>query len=109
MSNADAGADRVILRVTRGDPASGAYEQTFSIRYEEGMTLLDALTRIRDDVDPSLAVRWSCRANACKECSASMNGKIGFLCTTRATPNVETEIRPLPKPRWIRDLVTELS
>jgi succinate dehydrogenase/fumarate reductase-like Fe-S protein len=53
-------------------------------------------------------VRFSCKANACKECSAVIDGKPGFLCAQRAVPGATTRIGPLPKPRLIRDLVTEL-
>jgi succinate dehydrogenase/fumarate reductase-like Fe-S protein len=99
----------VALRVVRGTPATGARIQDYTVPYEAGMTLLDALIWVRQNVDPTLAVRYSCRANACKECSASMDGRPGYLCATRATEDGTVDIAPLPKPRWIRDLVTEVQ
>lgn len=97
------------LAVTRGAPGEERTVREYEIPFEPGMTLLDALLRVRCDEDPSLAVRWSCRANACKECSALIDGKPDYLCTRRAVAGATVRLDPLPKPRWIRDLVTELA
>jgi succinate dehydrogenase/fumarate reductase-like Fe-S protein len=97
------------LIVTRGEPGNDPDARTYTVPFEAGLTLLDALIWIRQNVDPSLAVRYSCRANACKECSAMIDGKPDYLCTRRAGEGANVRIEPLRKPRWIRDLVTELS
>jgi len=97
------------LAVTRGRPGEQATVQEYTIPFEPGLTLLDALIWVRENVDPTLAVRFSCRANACKECSAMIDGKPDYLCTRRAVEGATVRIEPLRKPRWIRDLVTELS
>ncbi len=98
-----------MLAVTRGRPGEQATVQEYTIPFEPGLTLLDALIWVRENVDPTLAVRFSCRANACKECSAMIDGKPDYLCTRRAVEGATVRIEPLRKPRWIRDLVTELS
>lgn len=97
------------LAVTRGRPGEQPTVQEYTIPFEPGLTLLDALIWVRENVDPTLAVRFSCRANACKECSAMIDGKPDYLCTRRAVEGATVRIEPLRKPRWIRDLVTELS
>jgi succinate dehydrogenase/fumarate reductase-like Fe-S protein len=97
------------LAVTRGQPGSEPTVVEYIVPFEPGLTLLDALLWIRGAVDPALAVRYSCRANACKECSAMIDGKADYLCTRRTVENETARIEPLKKPRWIRDLVTELS
>ena len=96
------------LAITRQVPGGEAVVEEHEIPYHDGLTLLDAIIWIRRHQDPSLAVRYSCKANACKECSATIDGKPGFLCALRATPDATTRIEPLKKPRLIRDLVTEL-
>lgn len=96
------------LRVTRGDPSSGARIEEFDVPFDPRQSLLDALLWVREHVDPSLAVRYSCHANACKECSALIDGKPDYLCCTRATAAV-VELAPLKKRRWYRDLVSELD
>ena len=96
------------LRVTRGGPVGPARVEEYDVPYDDALTLLDALIWVRRHRDPSLAVRFSCKANACKECSATIDGKPGYLCAERARPDATTVIEPLRKPRLIRDLVTEL-
>jgi succinate dehydrogenase/fumarate reductase-like Fe-S protein len=96
------------LAITRASAGGEPHVETFDIPYEDGLTLLDAIIWIRRHRDPSLAVRFSCKANACKECSATIDGKPGFLCAQLAVPAGTTRIEPLKKPRLIRDLVTEL-
>ena len=96
------------LAIVRGDSRDDAHVETFEVPCDEGLTLLDAIIWIRRNVDPSLAVRFSCKANACKECSAVIDGRPGYLCAQRAVPGATTRIEPLVKPKLIRDLVTEL-
>lgn len=102
-------AKTTTLAITRGEPGAAPSVEEYTIPFEPGLTLLDALIWVREHVDPSVAVRYSCRANACKECSAMIDGEPGYLCTRRAAAGETVRIEPLRKPRWIRDLVTELS
>ena len=44
--------------------------------------LLDALVRIKNDVDDSLALRRSCREGVCGLDAMNINGKNGLACTT---------------------------
>jgi succinate dehydrogenase/fumarate reductase-like Fe-S protein len=96
------------LAITHGSPGGEPRVEEHVVPYTDGLTLLDAILWIRRHQDSSLAVRFSCKANACKECSATIDGKPGFLCAQRAVPSATTRIEPLKKPRLIRDLVTEL-
>jgi succinate dehydrogenase/fumarate reductase-like Fe-S protein len=100
--------ETTILAITRGTAAGETHVEEHVVPYEDGLTLLDAIIWIRRHTDPSIAVRFSCKANACKECSATIDGKPGFLCAQRAPAGGTTRIEPLKKPRHIRDLVTEL-
>ena len=100
----------VHLQVTRGDPEQGPQVAEYEVPWEDGMSLLDALHRVREEVDPSLAVRFSCRsANACKECTAQVDGRAAYLCVTRARPDARVRIEPLPRRPWVRDLAVELE
>ena len=96
------------LAITRASPGGETRVEEHDVPYEDGLTLLDAIIWVRRHRDPSLAVRFSCKANACKECSATIDGQPGFLCAQRAVAGVTMRIEPLKKPRLIRDLVTEL-
>ncbi|MBW4084575.1 2Fe-2S iron-sulfur cluster-binding protein [Paenibacillus sp. S150] len=100
----------VTLNVVRGDAGSGTVLVPYEVPYRDGMSLLDAVFWIREHKDPSFSVRYSCRsANACKECSAIVDGKAGFLCSIRAVENSEVKIEPLTGRPWIKDLATALE
>jgi succinate dehydrogenase/fumarate reductase-like Fe-S protein len=100
----------VTLQVVRGEVGTEAVEVQYEVPYRDGMSLLDAIFWIREHQDPSLAVRYSCRsANACKECSAIVDGKAGYLCSIRAQPGSEVHIQPLTGRAWIKDLATSLE
>jgi succinate dehydrogenase/fumarate reductase-like Fe-S protein len=101
-------AQTTTLAITRGGAGTEPHVEEYTVPYHDGLTLLEAILQVRRTDDPSIAVRYSCKANACKECSATIDGKPGFLCAIRAKPDATTVIEPLKKPRLIRDLVTEL-
>jgi succinate dehydrogenase/fumarate reductase-like Fe-S protein len=96
------------LRVSRGGAGDAPRYDTFQVPYEPGASVLDALIWIRQDVDPSLAIRYSCiNANACKECMVLVDGKVDYACTARLSSGTMT-IDPLKNKRLIRDLVTDI-
>jgi succinate dehydrogenase / fumarate reductase iron-sulfur subunit len=97
------------LRVRRGsaDTPQPIY-QDFTVRFEDGATVLDALIWIRTRLDPSLAVRFSCiNANVCKECTIAIDGRVGYACTTRLVADAAMVLDPLPGKPHLRDLVSE--
>jgi succinate dehydrogenase/fumarate reductase-like Fe-S protein len=98
------------LRVRRGtaDEVGPRYDE-FAVPFEMGMTVLDALMRIRARQDPSLAIRYSCiNANVCKECLIAIDGVVGYACTTRLRDDAVMTLDPLPRKPILRDLVTEI-
>jgi succinate dehydrogenase/fumarate reductase-like Fe-S protein len=96
------------LRIRRGTGDEPARYEEFAVPFEDGATVLDALTWIRTRRDPSLAVRYSCiNANVCKECTISVDGTVVYACTTRLVAERVMVLDPLPGKRQLRDLVTE--
>ena len=72
--------------------------------------LLDALTRIKNDVDDSLALRRSCREGVCGSDAMNINGKNGLACTTNLLDLKEPIVlRPLPGLPVVRDLVVDMT
>jgi len=103
----------VIFRVFRYNP-----REEFSPRWEEyvvevdrGMTVLDALLKIKEEQDSSLVVRYSCRQAVCGSCGMMINGKQRLACFTRVLElNSDiVEVAPLKNYRVIRDLVTDFT
>jgi len=95
------------LHVRRGRPGEPVTHQVYEVPYTENLSALEALVWIRENVDPSLAVRYSCRiSNACKTCIACINGQKVYLCATPAHDG--DVIEPLPSRPLVRDLVVDL-
>ena len=113
-SHKAAGAQRVQkFRIYRWDPESGENPRydTFEIDLDDcGPMVLDALIKIKNEIDPTLTFRRSCREGICGSCSMNMNGKNGLACTT-AMDDLKGEIRvtPLPHMEVIKDLVPDFS
>src|SRR2546430_17461092 len=66
----------VVFRVKRYRPESGGKPtyQEYRIPYRDDMVVLDGLNYIKDQLDPTLTYRWSCRMGICGSCGANVNG-----------------------------------
>ncbi len=108
------GAGRVkSFKIYRYDPDCGENPRydTFEIDLDNcGPMVLDALFKIKNEVDPTLTFRRSCREGICGSCSMNLNGKNGLACTT-AIDDLKGEIRitPLPHMEVIKDLVPDFT
>lgn len=72
--------------------------------------LLDAIIRIKNDVDDSLAIRRSCREGVCGSDAMNINGKNGLACTTNMLELTEPVVlRPLPGLPVVRDLIVDMT
>ena len=75
-----------------------------------GPMVLDALFKIKNEIDSTLAFRRSCREGVCGSCSMNIDGTNTLACT-KATRDVKGEVKvyPLPHLPVIRDLVPDLT
>ena len=72
--------------------------------------LLDALIRIKAEVDDSLSLRRSCREGVCGSDAMNINGKNGLACVTNMRDLKEPIVlRPIPGLPVIRDLIVDMS
>ncbi|MYN13755.1 succinate dehydrogenase/fumarate reductase iron-sulfur subunit [Pusillimonas sp. TS35] len=72
--------------------------------------LLDALVRIKSDVDDSLALRRSCREGVCGSDAMNINGKNGLACITNLRDLKQPIVlRPLPGLPVVRDLIVDMT
>ncbi len=75
-----------------------------------GPMVLDALHKIRNEIDPTLVFRRSCREGICGSCSMNIDGTNALACVTALGDGKRPlSIYPLPHMRVIRDLVPDLS
>jgi succinate dehydrogenase/fumarate reductase-like Fe-S protein len=95
------------LSITRGSGATERWVETFAVPFEPGASVLDGLIWIRENLDASLAFRYSCiSANVCKECVIWVNGRTEYACTARLVSG-PTIIEPLPNKVRLRDLACD--
>ena len=73
-----------------------------------GPMLLDAIMYIKNNVDPTLTFRRSCREGICGSCSMNINGTNTLACLTPIDQK-EFNIYPLPHMSVIKDLVVDLE
>ena len=110
---ADAGKRLKAFKVYRYDPDSGANPRydTYQVDLDKtGPMVLDAIIKIKNEIDPTLTFRRSCREGICGSCAMNMNGKNGLACTT-AIEDLSGEIRitPLPHMAVVKDLVPDMT
>ena len=111
---ASADATRVRrFRVYRYDPDSGENPRldTFEMDLDQcGPMVLDALIKIKDEVDTTLAFRRSCREGVCGSCAFNIDGTNTLACT-KPIADIKGDVRiyPLPHMSVVKDLVTDLS
>jgi succinate dehydrogenase / fumarate reductase iron-sulfur subunit len=112
---APAGATRVrTFKVYRWNPDDGQNPRTdtYEIDLDKcGPMVLDALIKIKNEIDPTLAFRRSCREGICGSCAMNIDG-VNTLACTRAIDDcakAEVPIYPLPHMSVVKDLVPDLS
>jgi succinate dehydrogenase / fumarate reductase iron-sulfur subunit len=108
------GAKRVkTFRIYRFDPDAGARPRIdhYAVDLDRcGPMVLDALLKIKNEVDPTLTFRRSCREGICGSCAMNIDG-INTLACTKAIDDVRGDVRifPLPHMPVIKDLVPDLT
>lgn len=105
-------SDKIIeVKAYRFDPAKDAepYYQTYNVPLEPGMSVMDALDYIYQNLDGTLAYydHAGCALGICGKCTARINNKPGLLCQTPLLDNVV--IDPLNKDKLLKDLVQAKS
>lgn len=76
-----------------------------------GPMVLDVLIKIKDQLDPTLSFRRSCREGICGSCAMNVNGYNCLACITRINinSNKTIPIYPLPHMYVIRDLIVDMT
>ena len=111
---APAGAKRVkTFKIYRWDPEVGGNPRidAYEIDLDAcGPMVLDALIKIKNEVDSTLTFRRSCREGVCGSCSMNIDGSNTLACT-KYISDVPGEMRiyPLPHMDVVKDLVPDLT
>jgi fumarate reductase iron-sulfur subunit len=98
--------------VTRFDPDADEAPRTaeYEVPVQPQWKVLDAINFIKDEIDPSLSHRWSCRMAVCGSCGMMVNGEPKLTCKTSLSDYGERlTVEPLANFPVVRDLVVELE
>jgi succinate dehydrogenase / fumarate reductase iron-sulfur subunit len=102
------------FKIYRYDPDSGENPRTDSYEIDLGACgpmVLDALIKIKNEVDATLTFRRSCREGICGSCAMNIDGTNTLACTKpiEEVKAAEVRIYPLPHMSVIKDLVPDMS
>lgn len=84
---------------------------TYEVDMDEcGPMVLDAIIKIKNEMDPSLTFRRSCREGICGSCAMNIDGVNTLACTTACDDiKGDVAIYPLPHMDVVKDLVTDMT
>jgi succinate dehydrogenase / fumarate reductase iron-sulfur subunit len=101
------------LEIYRWNPDDGANPRIDTYHIDEaqcGPMVLDALIKIKNEIDPTLTFRRSCREGICGSCSMNIDGTNTLACL-KAIEDVSGAVRiyPLPHMEVVKDLVPDMT
>ena len=111
--NINTSQDPKALQIYRWDPETNENPRldNYEIDQEKcGPMVLDALVKIKDEIDTTLTFRRSCREGVCGSCAMNIDG-INTLACLKPMKEITGSIKiyPLPHMRVIKDLVPDLT
>jgi len=111
----DKGARMKSFQIYRWNPENPTEKpkmQTYTLDLNKtGPMVLDALIRVKNEIDPTLTFRRSCREGICGSCAMNINGTntLACLCRIPTENNNDLKIYPLPHTYVVKDLVPDLT
>jgi len=101
------------LQIYRWDPDSGDNPRidTYEVDVDRcGPMVLDAIVAIKNQIDPTLTFRRSCREGICGSCSMNINGRNTLACISAIDDyKGSLAIYPLPHMPVHKDLVPDMT
>ncbi len=101
-----------LLRVSVWRGAEAGEFRAYDVPRQESQTVLDVVTHIQRNIDPTLAYRFACRVGMCGSCAMNVNGKARWTCRTHVADvaiDGVLEIAPLHNLPMVKDLVTDMA
>lgn len=103
----------VTLRIARVNPSEGAETkfEEFKIPVQKWTTVLEAILYVKQNLDHSVAVRYSCRQASCGSCGMKINGKPRLACYTKISEldSGTITVEPMNNFPIIRDLAVNFD
>uniref|UniRef100_A0A915Q0P1 Succinate dehydrogenase [ubiquinone] iron-sulfur subunit, mitochondrial n=1 Tax=Setaria digitata TaxID=48799 RepID=A0A915Q0P1_9BILA len=101
-----------IYRYDPEKPGSQPQLKKYDVDLDDcGAMILDALIKIKNEIDPTLTFRRSCREGICGSCSMNIDGcnTLACICKIDGNTSKSTKIYPLPHMFVIKDLVPDMN
>jgi succinate dehydrogenase / fumarate reductase, iron-sulfur subunit len=107
------GGNSQTFRIYRWTPDDDENPQvdTYTIDTDDcGPMVLDALIKIKNEIDPTLTFRRSCREGICGSCAMNIDGTNTLACTKYLSDmKGDVKVYPLPHMEVVKDLVPDLN
>ncbi len=102
------------FEIYRWNPDDGQNPRvdSFTVDLDDcGPMVLDALIKLKNEVDPTLTFRRSCREGVCGSCAMNIDGTNTLACTKGMDeiPGDTVKVYPLPHQPVVKDLVPDLT
>ena len=93
------------------DTGENPHIDTYEVDMDScGPMVLDALIKIKDEIDPTLTFRRSCRDGVCGSCSMNVDGTNELACIKDLNEiKGDVKVYPLPHMPVLKDLVPDLT
>ena len=99
------------VEVWRG--AQAGHFQPFAVPRRPNQTILDVVTEIQRDQDPTLSYRFACRVGMCGSCAMVVNGRPRWTCRTRVSEassgDGKLTLEPLRNLTVVKDLAVDMA
>jgi succinate dehydrogenase / fumarate reductase iron-sulfur subunit len=108
-------SQKVKLIIKRYDPSKDkkSYFHEYDVEVEPWNTVLEALQRIRKEIDTTLVFRMSCRSGICGSCAMRINGRAKLACRTKIKDEFkefgEIKIEPIGNLKVQKDLMVDME
>lgn len=99
------------VTVQRGT-AQDSRKERYDVPARENQTVLDVVSWIQQEADPTLSYRFACRVGMCGSCAMMVNGVPRWTCRThvsRVAGDGRLDIAPLRNLPVIKDLATDMD
>ena len=112
-STAVSSSNLITLRISKFNPQNDSSSKfvEFKVPVRKWTTVLDTILAVKQHLDPSIAVRYSCRQASCGSCGMKINGKPALACYTKISElnsNIVT-VEPMNNFPILRDLAVDMT
>ncbi len=111
MSSETKETDWLEVTVWRGSVEGGEY-RPYQVPALDNQTVLDVVSWIQQNIDPTLTYRFACRVGMCGSCAMTVNGEPRWTCRThvkKVQKDNKLKVAPLSNLPVIKDLVADMD